>query len=72
MVGANIKAYLEQNGISQSYLARKIGVQQNTLNYWLNKSTKIDVLDYDSICEALGVGLDTFTGRGNRNAPLTE
>ena len=57
MITANIKAYLENNGIKQSFLSEKTGIPTTTLNATLNGNRKIQIEEYFSICEALNVKL---------------
>ncbi len=63
MVATNIKLYLENNGIKQSFLSEKTGIPITTLNATLNGNRKIQIEEYFSICDALNVRLDFFRGR---------
>lgn len=59
-VGAKIKNYLEEKGISQAFVSSKSGIPPAKLNLALNSKRKLSLPEYESICWALGVGVDTF------------
>ena len=52
MKGSDIKKYLIENGIKQSYLSEKTGIPSPILNMILN--------EYMRVCDALGVPLEQF------------
>lgn len=58
--GVKIKEYLEERGISQSFLSTKSGIPTAKLNLALNGKRKLTFSEYESVCWALGVGVDTF------------
>lgn len=60
MIRKKIKNYLEERGISQTFLAEKTKMPLNILNPTLNGKRKLLTEEYFTICEALGVPLDTF------------
>lgn len=59
-VGLKIKKYLEDNGISQSFLSRRTGIELPKLNLALNANRRLTFTEYEQICWVLGVGVDTF------------
>lgn len=59
-VGTKIKNYLEEKGISQAFVSSKSGIPPAKLNLALNSKRKLSLPEYESICWALGVGVDTF------------
>ena len=59
-VGLKIKAYLEENGISQTFISKKTGIQLPKLNLALNGNRKFTFPEYEMICWALGVNTDKF------------
>lgn len=59
-VGIKIKGYLESKGISQAFLSSKSGIPPAKLNLALNCKRKLSLAEYESICWALGVGVDEF------------
>lgn len=59
-VGMKIKDYLESKGISQTFLSSKSGIPSAKLNLALNGKRRLSLTEYESICWALGVGVDTF------------
>ena len=59
-VGTKIKDYLESKGISQAFLSMKSGIPSAKLNLALNGKRRLSLPEYESICWALGVGVDTF------------
>lgn len=58
--GIKIKDYLDSNGISQSFLSARSGVPLVKLNLSLNGKRKLTLNEYESICWALGLSIDTF------------
>lgn len=60
MVGKEIKEYLEQNGIKQSFVAEKVGITPSQISEICNKGRSIDCVTYYKICSALNVPLETF------------
>ena len=64
VMGEMIKKYLNSKGIKQIYLAKRTGLTQNALNALLNGRRNLEVEEYFSICEALGVEFDFFRKRG--------
>jgi len=60
MIGKLIKQYLKDNGLSQRFIAKKIGMTPKTLNAMLNDKRGISVEEYFKICGALGVDANTF------------
>lgn len=59
-VGQKIKGYLNENGISQTFLSSKTGIPLQKLNLSLNGNRKLDFGEYELICGALSVGTDRF------------
>lgn len=59
-VGMKIKVYLESIGVSQVFLSAKSGVPPAKLNLVLNGKRKLSLSEYESVCWALGVGVDKF------------
>lgn len=59
-VGSKIKEYLESKGISQAFLSAKSGIPPAKLNLALNGKRRLLLVEYQAICWALEVGLDTF------------
>ena len=60
MVGQRIKAYLEANGIKQSFLSEKTGIPSSILSMMLSGQRKIMVTEYYDICQALKVDMNYF------------
>ena len=59
-VGQKIKSYLENNGITQTFVANKTGIPVQKLNLSLNRKRKLRLDEYELICGALSVGVDRF------------
>ena len=55
-----IKNYLNENGISQTWLSNKTGIPMPKLNLSLNGNRKIPLEEYELICGALNVNTDKF------------
>ena len=60
MVGQRIKAYLEENGIKQSFLSEKTGIPGPVLSLMLSGQRKIAVTEYYEICQALKIDMNYF------------
>ena len=59
-VGAKIKAYLDEIGLSQIELSKKTNIPPPKLNLSLSSKRRMTFEEYQVICWALGVGVDTF------------
>lgn len=59
-VGLKIKKYLEENGITQTFLSKKTGIELPKLNLALNGNRRLTFVEYEMICWALGVNTDKF------------
>lgn len=59
-VGAKIRSYIEQNDISQIQLCAKTHISPSKLNLSLSDKRKLTFEEYQTICWALGVGVDAF------------
>lgn len=51
--GEKIAAYLKGNGIKQNFIAKKIGVKENTLSSILKGQTKLSIERLELICGVL-------------------
>jgi transcriptional regulator with XRE-family HTH domain len=60
MVGSNIKNYLIENGIKQSFVADKADLTVSQMSDICNDNRNIDVVTYWKICKALNQPLDKF------------
>ena len=60
MCGRQIKAYLDENGIKQSFLAEETKIPRSILNAMLNGKRKITVEEYFEICNALRLNANYF------------
>lgn len=60
MLGNKIKNYMDENGIKYSFLSSKTGIPMNILSPMLNEKREIKAVEYFSICNALGVSLESF------------
>lgn len=60
MVGQNIKSYLAENGIKQTFLSEKTNIPNSILSAMLSGTRKIEVMEYFKICQALKVDMMTF------------
>ena len=56
-----IKAYMQKNGIKQTFLAQRLNIRDSRLSVLLS-SDDMKVSDYLAICSALGVDFDFFLG----------
>lgn len=60
MVGKKIKKYLDDNGIKQTFLAKKSGLTDSIVSDICIHDRKIDCVEYYKICNALNVPLEFF------------
>lgn len=59
-VGEKIKTYIEEKGISQTYISRKTGIALPKLNLALNGNRRLTFPEYEVICWVLEVNTDKF------------
>ena len=59
-VGERIKAYAEEHGIMQKYLAEKAGISTSQMSLVLNGKNNLNVIQYYNVCKALGVPMEFF------------
>jgi len=55
-----IKDYLEEKGISQTFVSKKTGIPLPKLNLALNGNRRLTLEEYTLICGALEVNTDKF------------
>ena len=60
MIGANIKKYLEDNGIKQTFIAEKVGITPSQMSYICKNGKDMSCITYYKICKALNVPMDKF------------
>lgn len=59
-LGLKIKKYLEDNGVSQTFISKKTGIELPKLNLALNGNRRFTFYEYELICGALKVNTDKF------------
>lgn len=60
MIAANIRKYLEEKGITQEWLAQKIGMSKQAMSATLKGTRRLTADEYVDICAALGLSMDYF------------
>lgn len=60
MKGSDIKKYLDENGIKQTFISERTGIPLPILNAMLNDKRKIEANEYMLICDAINVPLEQF------------
>lgn len=60
MIGARIRAYMKENGIKQTFVAKAAGLPDSTLSDICIRNRRIEITEYVRICRALNVPLETF------------
>lgn len=60
MIGLKIKAYLDENGIKQAFLANAVSIPPSRMSDICNGKGNIDCLLYWKICNVLKVPYETF------------
>ena len=63
-----LKSYLEDHGISQAFVARKMGVTRQTFNAYINGSNKFDADFAFSVATALGISPKIFLKKTYRKS----
>ncbi|MEA4919338.1 MAG: helix-turn-helix transcriptional regulator [Clostridiaceae bacterium] len=56
----NIRQYVKENGIKNTYVYEKAGMTQSAFLLALNGKRKLTADEYVAICKALNVPLDKF------------
>ena len=59
-VATKIRAFLEEREITQLALSEKTHISPAKLSLSLNNKRKLNFDEYQTICWALGVGVDAF------------
>ncbi len=59
-VGKKIKLYMNENGISQTFVSNKTNIPLPKLNLSLNGNRRMTFDEYELICGVLNVGIDKF------------
>ncbi|WP_305150981.1 helix-turn-helix transcriptional regulator [uncultured Dubosiella sp.] len=62
---AELKKYLEDNGIKQKYVAKRAGMTEEKLSKILSGKRKCDVNEFLAICSALNKKPDDFVIRAD-------
>lgn len=60
MFATKIKDYLDEKGITQSFVSEKTGIKPPILSATLKGKRKLLAVEYIKICNALGVSADYF------------
>ena len=63
MVAIRIKNYLDEKGITQSFISEKTGMKPPILSATLAGKRKLLAVEYIGICKALGVSADYFANK---------
>lgn len=64
-VAQKIKEYIEANGLKQTFVAEKSGIDNATLNAILNGKIRLTVDRLQLICEALNVKPEFFLSQNS-------
>lgn len=59
-MGEKIKKYLDEHGITQTFVAKSTGLTDQVISDICNKGRKIECVEYYKICQALNVPLEYF------------
>lgn len=62
LLSERIRAWRESNGLSQSQLARRIGVQPSTVSYWESGTNLPSAKHLEMLAAALGITMRGFYG----------
>ena len=64
MIGSQIKKYLTDNGIKQSFVCERADIKPDRMSVICSGNARIEAYEYIKICRALGVNYDTFIFEG--------
>lgn len=59
-IASTIRAYLQDHGIKQTFIAEKCGWSKQELSCIVNEKSKMTVEDYQTLCRAIGVPYELF------------
>lgn len=59
-IAERIKAYIDENGIKQNFVAQKAGMSEDTLSKILCRRKRMLADEFLSICKALEIDPNTF------------
>jgi transcriptional regulator with XRE-family HTH domain len=60
MLSKLIKQYIDSHGVTQTFIAKKTGIDVRKINAMLNGNRQIIAEEYLEICDALSVPYDMF------------
>ena len=60
MIGLKIKEFILSKGLKFKAIATKARIPENVFSMMINGKRKISTEEYFSICDALGVSVETF------------
>lgn len=63
MIGAEIKGYMDERGIKQSFLADKIDMPKPTLSEVLSEKRTLTLIEYYKICKVFELPMEYFFER---------
>ena len=63
-----LKSYLQDHGISQAFVARKMGITRQTFNAYVNGNYKFTADFAISAADALGISPDIFLKKNYRKS----
>lgn len=59
-IASTIRAYLQDHGIKQTFIAEKCGWSKQKMSHIVNGKSKMTVEDYQTLCRAIGVPYELF------------
>lgn len=64
----NIRNYIRDKGLTQSIMAERAGMTPAKLSATLLKKRKLEVGEFISLCEAMGVSMEEMRNYGSKSA----
>ena len=68
----NLKTLRKGKGLTQTDVARYIGISQNNYSYWENGKVKIDNDSLQKLADFFGVTVDYILGREEKSPPVDQ
>lgn len=62
-----LRSYRDRAGLSQVEVAQRLGRPQSFVSKYESGQRRLDLIELDAVCRALGVGIETVVRRWSRS-----